>query len=138
MFRGKSVITQEYIYGYLCVARDNKGNEQTQILVPDNFIGYNKMYVVEKDTVEEELRMRDINGKRIYEGDKIAIEIGKEGVVPVQQRRTCVGQAVMHKGCECIKVKQTNGSIYIQLHMAKKIEIIESHGDEDKWKEVNV
>lgn len=137
MFRGKSVIEQEYVYGYLCIARDSKGNEQTQILVPDNFVGYNKMYVVEKDTIEEEFRMRDINGRRIYEGDKLAVELGKEKVGPVQQR-ICVGHAVMHKGCACVKIDQTNGSIYIQLHMAKKIKIIESHGNEDKWKEVNV
>lgn len=138
MFRGKAVLTQEYVYGYLCIVRDKKGNKQTQILVPDNFVGYNKMYVVEEDTVEEEMRMYDVNGKSVYEGDRIAVEIGKYGRVAPVQPQKYVGQAVIYKGCACIHIEQKNKDMYIQLYMTRGLEILESHGDEDKWKKVNV
>ena len=132
MFRGKAILTGEYVYGYLYVATDKRGNKQTQILVPDNLVGYSKMYAVEEDSVEQELRMRDTLGRKIYEGDKICIETSE--VAPVQHYE---GIAEMHKGCASVRLKQNNKNVYIQLHLAKRIEIIESHGDEEKWKGVN-
>lgn len=132
MFRGKAILTGEYVYGYLYVATDKRGNKQTQILVPDNLVGYSKMYAVEEDSVEQELRMRDALGRKIYEGDKICVEIGN--VAPVQRYE---GAAEMHKGCASVRLEQNSKDVYIQLHLAKRIEIIESHGDEDKWKGAN-
>lgn len=132
MFRGKAILTGEYVYGYLYVATDKRGNKQTQILVPDNMVGYSKMYAVEEDSVEQELRMRDTLGRKIYEGDKISVEIGN--VVPVQRYE---GIAEMHKGCASVRLEQNSKNVYIQLHLAKRIEILESHGNEDKWKGVN-
>lgn len=132
MFRGKAILTGEYVYGYLYVATDKRGNRQTQILVPDNLVGYSKMYAVEEDSVEEELRIRDSEGRKIYEGDKICIEIGN--VAPVQRYE---GIARLHKGCASVRLEQNSKNVYIQLHLAKRIEITESHGDEDKWKGVN-
>lgn len=132
MFRGRAILTGEYVYGYLYVATDKRGNRQTQILVPDNLVGYSKMYAVEEDSVEQELRMRDTLGRKIYEGDKICIEIGN--VAPVQQY---IGVAEMHKGCASVQLEQNSKDVYIQLHLAKRIEIITSHGDEEKWRGVN-
>lgn len=132
MFRGKAILTGEYVYGYLYVATDKRGNKQTQILVPDNLVGYSKMYAVEEDSVEQELRMRDTLGRKIYEGDKISVEIGN--VVPVQRYE---GTAEIHKGCASVRLEQNSKDVYIQLHLAKRIEILESHGNEDKWKGVN-
>ena len=132
MFRGKAILTGEYVYGYLYVATDKRGNKQTQILVPDNMVGYSKMYAVEEDSVEQELRMRDTLGRKIYEGDKICIETSE--VEPVQHYE---GIAEMHKGCASVRLEQNSKDVYIQLHLAKRIEILESHGNEDKWKGVN-
>lgn len=132
MFRGKAILTGEYVYGYLYVATDKRGNRQTQILVPDNLVGYSKMYAVEEDSVEQELRMRDTLGRKIYEGDKICIETSE--VAPVQHYE---GIAEMHKGCASVRMEQNSKDVYIQLHLAKRIEILESHGNEDKWKGVN-
>lgn len=132
MFRGKAILTGEYVYGYLYVATDKRGNRQTQILVPDNLVGYSKMYAVEEDSVEQELRMRDTLGRKIYEGDKICIETSE--VAPVQHYE---GIAEMHKGCASVRLEQNSKDVYIQLHLAKRIEILESHGDAEKWKGVN-
>lgn len=132
MFRGRAILTGEYVYGYLYVATDKRGNRQTQILVPDNLVGYSKMYAVEEDSVEQELRMRDTLGRKIYEGDKICIETSE--VAPVQHYE---GIAEMHKGCASVRMEQNSKDVYIQLHLAKRIEILESHGNEDKWKGVN-
>ena len=132
MFRGKAILTGEYVYGYLYVATDKRGNKQTQILVPDNLVGYSKMYAVEEDSVEQELRIRDSKGRKIYEGDKISVEIGN--VVPVQRYE---GIARLHTGCASVRLEQNSKDVYIQLHLAKRIEITESHGEEEKWKGVN-
>ena len=132
MFRGKAILTGEYVYGYLYVATDKRGNKQTQILVPDNLVGYSKMYAVEEDSVEQELRMRDTLGRKIYEGDKISVEIGNVALVQRYE-----GIAEMHKGCASVRLEQNSKDVYIQLHMAKRIEITESHGEEEKWKGVN-
>lgn len=132
MFRGKAILTGEYVYGYLYVATDKRGNKQTQILVPDNLVGYCKMYAVEEDSVEQELRIRDFKGRKIYEGDKISVEIGN--VVPAQRYE---GIAEMHKGCASVRLEQNSKDVYIQLHLVKRIEITESHGEEEKWKGVN-
>lgn len=121
-FRGFSIIEKKYVYGYLFVAEDIKGNRQAQILVPDYFVGNSKCFVVDETTVDMAIGVKDINGQEIYTRDSIKCTI--PGIVPVQQ----IGQVAFVQG----NVLFMNEKINILLSSVEQIEIISDKGKDER------
>lgn len=123
--RGYSIIQDEYVYGYLYVAEDKNGKQQSQILVPDYFVGNSKSYVVAPETVEMYTGRHDKNGVSIFEGDVVNAKITEEiPVAPEQQ----TFEVKIKKSC-CRLVNKTTD---IPISYAEEIEIVASHGKKER------
>ena len=87
MFRGYSLIEKQWKYGYLIVDFDNR----YKILDPDDEEGKLLVFVVDPDTVEEEIRVKDTNGHRLFEGDTVdvvfnqSLNISKQGKIIMEE-----------------------------------------------------
>lgn len=76
-FRGKGLKTDKWFYGYF--VKSYKKNKNGDSLIVDDDGHYHN---VRGDTIGEFIGRRDIDGKEIYEGDKVLVEdIKKEGIV---------------------------------------------------------
>lgn len=137
MYRGLSVIGEKWVYGYLFVAEDIKGNKQYQILQPDYFIGLHKMHVVNEDTIEEYARYDDKSGKRIYEGDRVSFKRPKVSIAVEIPPEREYGTVEIWQGMACVKVdniEKNERTPYLPLFYAQDIEIMETHGEEPERK----
>lgn len=120
MHRAIEVQQKEWVYGYLNVSKDIKGKTQHQILQPDNFIGLNKMHVVDPRTVEEYIRVQDDNGKRIFEGDIVQAYVK-------ESKKVIIGEIVFSKGIFGIKCKGAD-KLFL-LKDCSSIAVIQTHGE---------
>lgn len=118
MFRGYSLIEKQWKYGYLIVDFDNR----YKILDPDDEEGKLLVFVVDPDTVEEEIRVRDTNGHRLFEGDTVEIILNESLNIKKQ------GTIVVDEGCACIHVKDKLSNMMIPLRkLDANLKLIGSH-----------
>ncbi len=118
MFRGYSLIEKQWKYGYLIVDFDNR----YKILDPDDEEGKLLVFVVDPDTVEEEIRVKDTNGHRLFEGDTVEIILNESLNIKKQ------GTIVVDEGCACVSVKDKLSNMMIPLRkLDATLKLIGSH-----------
>lgn len=117
MFRGYSLIEKQWKYGYLIVDFDNR----YKILDPDDEEGKLLVFVVDPDTVEEEIRVKDTNGHRLFEGDTVDVVFNQSLNISKQ------GKIIMEEGSACIEFNEGNPKVMPLRKLNANIKLIESH-----------
>lgn len=73
-FRGKSVSTGEWVYGYLIGRAEDSGKPCQGKFFIDNGEPFNKAVEVIPETIGQYIGFVDGNGERIFEGDLLSVE----------------------------------------------------------------
>lgn len=152
MYRGNTIMGDKWVYGFLFVAEDNKGNKQHQILRPDYFIGLHKLNVVKEESIEEYVKYCDVTGKKIYEGDRLEFEMSQthKRIFGFGSREDTPskysGVACIHNGAACVMIdepynymieklaQKKDKKLYMPLFKVCNVTITETHGEEPERK----
>lgn len=99
LYRGKSIISKDYVYGYLKV--NEKGTFITQ-----RYNGYDFDAPVYPETVGQSTGEFDINGKEVYAGHIVELyhngELQHSGKVVFEHGAFCVKNADGESFCLCL------------------------------------
>lgn len=116
-FRGKSVKSGEWVYGYLIGRVENSGRPCQGKYFIDNGEPFNTAVEVDPQTIGQNTGFADIDGDDVYEGDLVGI-LGEDGECVVRwDFETCAFYAGHRILGACIDVIP-RGTIYDQEESA--------------------
>lgn len=91
-FRGKSVISGKWVYGWLNATKESLKNDYYWIDVDED------SYQVDPETIGQYTGLKDKNGKKIFEGDILKV-VPKERAIDNQDHYDYI---VFSNGCFCM------------------------------------